>query len=49
MKQKTAARQYVPHHWHGRLSVPVSKKQCKRALGVPGEPPMLKSVYLLEK
>ena len=49
MKQKTAACQYAPRHWYGRLSVPVSKKQCKRAPRVPGEPPMLKLVYLLEK
>ena len=49
MKQKIAARQYAPCHWYGRSSVPVSKKQGKRAPGVPREPLMLKSVYLLEK
>ena len=49
MKQKTAARQYAPHHWYGQLSVPVSKKQYKRAPRVPREPLMLKLVYLLEK
>ena len=49
MKQKIAACQYAPCHWYGRLSVLVSKKQCKRAPRDPGEPPMLKLVYLLEK
>ena len=49
IKQKIATRQYVPCHWYGRSSVSVSKKQCKRAPRVSGEPPMLKSIYLLEK
>ena len=49
MKQKIVARQYVPCHWDGRPSMPVSKNQCKRASKVPREPLMLKSIYLLEK
>ena len=49
MKKKIVAHQYAPRHWYGQLSIPVSKKQRKREPRVPGEPPMLKSVYLLEK
>ena len=49
MKQKTVARQYVSHRWYGQPLVPISKKQCKRAPRVPGEPPILKSLYLLKK
>ena len=49
MKQKTVACHYAPRHWYGRLLVPLSKKQCKRAPRVPREPPMLKLVYLLKK
>ena len=43
------ARQYVSRHWYGQSSEPISKRQCKRAPGVLGEPAMPKSVYLLEK
>ena len=43
------AYQYVPRHWYGQSSVPISKRQCKRAPGVSGEPMMSKSIYLLEK